>query len=76
MFDSIASERRTFLALYPDAKIEIILKNRGRILMVNDSVALNLNDKGINSDLILSSMKRAYKGDASRSKQQSIKEKE
>ncbi len=60
MFDSIASERKTFLALYPDAKIEIILKNRGRILMVNDSVALNLNDKGINSDLILSSMKRAY----------------
>lgn len=60
MFDSIASERKTFLALYPDAKIEIVQKNSGRILMVNDSVALNLNDKGIDSDLILSSMKRAY----------------
>gem|GEM_PF-4228620 len=60
MFDSIASERKTFLTLYPDAKIEIVQKNSGRILMVNGSAALNLDDKGINSDLILSSMKRAY----------------
>ena len=60
MFDSIASERKTFLTLYPDAKIEIVQKSSGRILMVDDSVALNLDDKGIDSDLILSSTKRAY----------------
>ncbi|NBK98200.1 MAG: hypothetical protein EOM50_09290 [Erysipelotrichia bacterium] len=56
----INNERRIFLSIYPDAEIEIVKKSAGRILTVNGFSALNLDDKGINSDLILSSMKRAY----------------